>query len=178
MAWTVPWTNCRIIWICMEFYFANIVVGSRSLQNVSNSYNTFSDRSRFLMPNTNNISPHLLPYSNTESVASFWLRYFKLLVSILEMYVITIPTSHVKLYLGRADLMLKIPFINLVMIGYWPTDTPSILINVNNKDCAVFIKLYPTPLWNKSYKNNKIWFVVVSYGLKFLSLQNCTHLDI
>ena len=31
----------------------------------------FSDSSRFLMSNTNNISPHLWPHSNTNSVASF-----------------------------------------------------------------------------------------------------------
>ena len=31
----------------------------------------FSDRSRFLMSNTDNISPHLWPHSNINSVASF-----------------------------------------------------------------------------------------------------------
>ena len=41
----------------------------------------------------------------------------KLLVSILEMYVITILTSHVKLYFRRADLMLISSFINLVLTG-------------------------------------------------------------
>ena len=75
----------------------------------------FSDRSRFLMSKRDSISPHLWSQSNTNSVASFLLRYFKLLVSILEMYVITIPTSHVKLYFGKAGLMLKTPFINLIM---------------------------------------------------------------
>ena len=35
----------------------------------------FSDTSRFLMSNTDNISVHLWPHSNTNSVASFWLRY-------------------------------------------------------------------------------------------------------
>ena len=107
--------------------------GSKSLQNVSNSYHTHIFwYVKILMSN----------YADTNSVASFWVRYFILLVFILEMYEITIPTSHVKLYFGRADLMLKIPFINLVMTGCWPTGT-------------VLITLYPTPLWNKSYKNNK-----------------------
>ena len=31
----------------------------------------FSDRSRLLMPNNDDISPHLWPHSNTNSVASF-----------------------------------------------------------------------------------------------------------
>ena len=38
----------------------------------------FSDKSRFLISNTDSISPHLWPHSNTNSVASFWLRYVKL----------------------------------------------------------------------------------------------------
>ena len=116
---------------------------SECLQFLSNTY---SDRSRFLMSNTDNISPHLWPHSNTNSVASFLPRYFKLLVSILEIYVIAIPSSYVKLYFRRAGLLLKTPFINLVMTGYRPTGTTSILINVDNEDCAVFITLYPTPL--------------------------------
>ena len=101
----------------------------------------FSDRSRFLMPNNDDISPHLWPHSNTNSVASFWLRYFKLLVSILEMRVLTIPISHVKLNFERAGLLLKTPFMNLVVTGCWPTGTPSILINGEKEDCAVFITL-------------------------------------
>ena len=53
----------------------------------------FFDRSRFLMFNTDNISPHLWQHGKTNSVASFWVRYFKLLVSLLQIYVITVPTS-------------------------------------------------------------------------------------
>ena len=116
----------------------------------------FSDRLKFLTSNTDNISPHLWPHSNTNSVASFWLRYFKLLMSVLEIYVLTIPTPNVKLYFRRASLMLKTPFVNLVMTVCWLTGTSSILINVDNKDRAFFITLYPTPLWNKSYKKNKL----------------------
>ena len=118
---------------------------------------TFSDRSRFLMSNADNISLHIWSHNNTNRVASFWFNYFKLVMPISKMYVITVVTSHVKLYFGRAGLMLKTPFINLVMTGCWPTGTPSILRNIDS-----FFILYPTPLWNKSYKNNKIWFIVVS----------------
>ena len=122
----------------------------------------FSNRSRFLMSNTDNVSLYLWPNMNTNSVASFWLSYFKLLASILEMYIITISTSYVKLHFGSADLILKTPFKNLVITGCWPIGTPSILISVDNEDRVVFITLYPTPLWNKSHKNNKIWLTVVS----------------
>ena len=106
----------------------------------------FSDTSRFLMSNTDNKFLHIWSHSNTNSVASLWFRYFKLLVSILEIYVITIPTSYVKLHFGRAGLLLKTPFINLAMTKCWPTGTPSILMNVDNEDRAVFIALYPTGL--------------------------------
>ena len=116
----------------------------------------FSDMLTFLTSNNDNISLHLWPHSNTNSVASFWLRYFKLLMSVLEIYVLTIPTPNVKLYFRRASLMLKTPFLNLVMTVCWLTGTSSISINVDNKDRAVFITLYPTPLWNKSYKKNKL----------------------
>ena len=78
------------------------------------------------------------------------------------MCLIIIPTSHAKLYFGSADLMSKTPFINLVMTGCWPTGIPSILINVDNEDRAAFVTVYPPALRNKSYKNNKICFIVVS----------------
>ena len=97
----------------------------------------FSYRSRSLMSNTDNISPNLWPNSNTNNVASLWLRYFKLLVSVLDMYVIRIPTSHANLYFVKAGLILKTTLINLVMTGCWPDGTPSILINVDNESCIV-----------------------------------------
>ena len=73
---------------------------------------------------------------------------------------------------------MKTPVINLVMNGCWPAGTPSVLINNDNEDRTVSITLYPTPLWHKSYKNNKIWFIVISKGLTFISLQNSIHFNI
>ena len=127
--------------VCSELWMTKYVALNSSVHKLSNHFvstiwllgprvfrmspilitHMFSGRSRFLMSNIDNISLHFWAHCNTNVVASFWVRYFILLVFILEVYEITIPTSHVKLYFERADMMLKTPFINLVMTGCWPS---------------------------------------------------------
>jgi hypothetical protein len=58
----------------------------------------------------------------------------------------TVFTDHAGNNFGTSGLELKIPFINLVINGCWPTKYPSYLGKVEDKvDLTVFIVLYCNP---------------------------------